>query len=47
MKRIKVKEVKKARIKATGEIVNIIMEDVDFVGADNGYLYKYRELHFI
>lgn len=36
----------KARIKATGEIVNILIEDADFVGADNGYLYKYNELDF-
>ena len=44
----------KARIKATGEIIDvlklklerILTEDVDFVGADNGYLYKYEELDF-
>ena len=36
----------KARIKASGKIVNILIEDVDFVGADDGYLYKYEELDF-
>lgn len=37
----------KARIKATGKIVNILIEDVDFVCADDGYIYKYEELDFI
>lgn len=37
----------KARIKATGEIVNILKEDVDFVCADNGYIYKFEDIEIL
>ena len=37
----------KAKIKANGEIVNIIKEDVDFVCADNGYIYKFVDIEIL
>lgn len=37
----------KAKIKANGEIVNIIKEDVDFVCADNGYIYKFDDIEIL
>lgn len=37
----------KAKIKANGEIVNILKEDVDFVCADNGYIYKFDDIELL
>jgi hypothetical protein len=37
----------KARIKASGEVVNILKEDVDFVCADNGYIYKFDDIEIL